>query len=358
MAKRGIGAALGSAIWLSMALLGSTPGLARDDDRRDSADSRSAGALTATFFGTSTILLDDGADRIMIDAFFSRPPGRKLAATIPPLDGAIRPSEKRIKYALDRARIGWLSAIFPAHAHYDHVMDAPTVAKWTGAYLVGSSSTANVARGEDFDERRLLVVSDGARCRFGDFVVTMYETPHGRTPLPVGEYLDAPLRHPAGVLDYKDGGNFSFLVEHPKARILIVPSGKLRSGTFKGVSADVVFLGIAQLGNGERSTAKAYWDEAVAGREARLVVPIHWDNLLRPLSKRLKPVPWPADRFDQAMKWLGEFAGDDSAGREVELVQLRAFERIDLAAGLEPAASPQSAATGPPDKHCSGGTRF
>jgi L-ascorbate metabolism protein UlaG (beta-lactamase superfamily) len=334
-----------------MALLGATSGLARDDDRRDAAASRSADTLTASFFGTSTILLDDGADRIMIDAFFSRPPGRKLV-------GTIRPSEKRIESALNRAGIGWLSAIFPAHAHYDHVMDAPTVAKWTGAYLVGSESTANVARGEDFDERRLRIVSDGARCRFGAFVVTMYETPHGPTPLRTGQFIEEPLRRPAGLRDYKDGENFSFLVEHPQARILIVPSGKLDPATFKGVRADAVFLGIAQLGNGKRSTARAYWREAVADREARLVVPIHWDNLLRPLRQELTPVPAPFDRFGQAMKWLEEFAGDDAAGHAVELVRLRAFERIDLAARVGPADPPPQYDAAPREKRCSGGRRF
>ena len=64
------------------------------------------------------------------------------------------------------------------HSHYDHAMDAPEVAKRTGAQLVGSQSTANIALGYGFPKDKLTVVGDSPNMHFGRFQITLLASGH------------------------------------------------------------------------------------------------------------------------------------------------------------------------------------
>src|SRR5688572_6941658 len=117
-------------------------GLFRQDDPtflrlRNQAEGRAARqrdgtSLTATLFGVSTILLDDGKTRLLIDGFFSRPSLLSLGL------GRLRPNRRRIARALSFGGAANVAGVFVSHSHYDHAMDAPTVASITGATVYGS----------------------------------------------------------------------------------------------------------------------------------------------------------------------------------------------------------------------------
>jgi L-ascorbate metabolism protein UlaG (beta-lactamase superfamily) len=72
------------------------------------------GRLKVTFFGTSTLLFDDGVSQIMVDGFFSRPKTGKVAF------GKIRSDEKVIRTMIAKYQLHRLKAIFVCHSHYDH----------------------------------------------------------------------------------------------------------------------------------------------------------------------------------------------------------------------------------------------
>ncbi len=90
------------------------------------------GRLKVTFFGTSTLLFDDGVSQIMVDGFFSRPKTGKVAF------GKIRSNEKVIRAMIAKYQLHRLKAIFVCHSHYDHALDAPLLSQLTGAKLYGS----------------------------------------------------------------------------------------------------------------------------------------------------------------------------------------------------------------------------
>lgn len=119
------------------------------------------GRLRAVFRGVSTVLLDDGDTAALTDGFFSRP---NIVST---LARPIRPDARRISAALHRAGITQLAAVFVAHSHFDHALDAPRVAARTGAQLLGSEPTAQIAAGYDFPAHRMTVVTPGRPLQFG-----------------------------------------------------------------------------------------------------------------------------------------------------------------------------------------------
>jgi len=269
------------------------------------------------YMGVSTLLFEAGRTRLLIDGFFSRPNKARV------LLGRIGPDPERIAAALQAGGLDRVDAVLAAQAHYDHAMDSADVAYCTGALLVGSRSVANIALGRGFS--RYKVIEGGEQLRFDDFAVTPIPAPHA-SPVRYEGVIDTPLRPPARARDYKEGGSFSYLLEHRNGAILVHPGANFRPGLYRGRKIDVVFLGVGELGRKHADFTRQLWDEVVGRTGARLVIPIHWDDFTRPLEHGLRPLPWPADDFGRTLERL------DALGRRdgVEIRLLRAFEATRL----------------------------
>jgi L-ascorbate metabolism protein UlaG (beta-lactamase superfamily) len=282
--------------------------------------------LRVTFLGVATLVLRDSSAAILIDGFFSRP-GKLATAT-----GKIGPDHARIDAALKRAGIEKLDAVITVHSHYDHAMDSPAVAARTGAVVVGSQSTAYVARGQSFPEERIRVVTSAETMKFGDLEVTLIPSrhfPHGQA---MGE-LTAPLVPPARALDYLEGGSFSVFVQRHGNAVLVQGSAGYVEGALRGRHADVVYLGVGLLGSKDEGYRDSYWRETVQAVGAKRVVPIHWDDFTLPLTEPLVALPWFFDDLDKSMKYV-------SARAAREAVDLRwpvPWQKTDPFAGLEDA---------------------
>ena len=242
-----------------------------------------AGAITATWLGVTGVLLDDGEHALLIDPFFTRPRGMIGFLS----NAEIAPDEKVIADALARAGARHVDAVLISHSHFDHAMDAGVVARLTGAKLVGSASTANIGRGSSLPEPQIHVIKPDERLRFGHFTVRFIESRHaGATGgRPTGD-ITAPLVPPAHYLDYKLGGTYSILIEHPAGNVLHHGSAGFVPGALNGLHADVVLLGIAL-----REDLPAYLHEVVDAVGAKRVIPTHWDDFTRGLDQPMIPFP-------------------------------------------------------------------
>ncbi|MEQ1439196.1 MBL fold metallo-hydrolase [Fontimonas sp. SYSU GA230001] len=236
-----------------------------------------------SWFGTTAVLLRAGDDALMVDPFFTRPPG------LWPLlrNDHIAPDEALIRKWLRKENVTRLHAVLVSHSHYDHALDAGVVARLTGAVLAGSASTANIGRGAGLDDRRIVVAAADQALRFGPFTVRFIESRHaGATGgAPTGE-IAAPLTPPAHYLDYRQGGTWSILVEHADGSVLHHGSAGFMPGALQGRHADVVVLGAALVDD-----AESYLQQTVDAVGARTVVLTHWDDFTRPLDAPLKPMP-------------------------------------------------------------------
>lgn len=246
--------------------------------------SASPQALRATWLGVTALLLSDGHSAVMIDPFFTRPPGLLSMA----LDREIAPDETLIRQWLTRLGVTRLDAVLVSHSHFDHAMDAGAVARLTGARLVGSPSTLNIGRGAGLAEDHLMGVDPATPLKFGDFDVSFIESAHaGRTGgRPTGN-ISGPLAPPAHYLDYKLGGTYSILVSHPQGSLLHHGSAGFIPGALRGRHADVVFLGVALI-----DELEPYLRETVDAVGAARVIPTHWDDFTKPLDAPLVPMPF------------------------------------------------------------------
>jgi L-ascorbate metabolism protein UlaG (beta-lactamase superfamily) len=262
--------------------------------------------LTVTWLGVATLLISDGESALMTDGFFSRPSLATVAVK------RIEPSLERIIGCLERARVRTLDAVIPVHTHYDHVLDSAVVAARTEATLVGGESAANVGRGHRLPEDRIVVATPGATMTFGAYQVTLIESKHS-PPDRFPGVITEPIVPPAKVGAYKCGEAWSVLIHHRPTdrRLLVQGSAGYVAGALAGQQAEVVYLGVAQLGVQPEGYIDDYWNEVVRSVGARRVVLIHWDNFFRPLTESLQALPYAADDLDVSMRALGRLAAED-----------------------------------------------
>jgi L-ascorbate metabolism protein UlaG (beta-lactamase superfamily) len=289
------------------------PDLAPYADRFDLA--AADGTLGVTFAGVSTLLLDDGDSAILTDGFFSRPGLLRVGL------GRIAPDRDRITAGLQRllaaspTLIG-LEAVIPVHSHFDHALDSAHVARATGAVLAGGLSTANIGRGAGLTEDQMLVVASGTRWTRAAWSVRMIASEHCPPDRFPGD-ITAPVVPPAKASAYRCGEAWSIVLTHESGpSVLVQGSAGFVPGALAGERADVVYLGVGQLGLQTEEYIETYWTETVRTVGARRAVLTHWDDFFRPLPMTdqdppLRALPYAGDDLDATMRVLDRLAAED-----------------------------------------------
>ena len=282
--------------------------------------------LTVRFLGVTTLLFTDGKTGLMTDGFFTRPGGfLKIALGV-----KIKPDGYVIKRCLKKAGIEQLSAVMPLHSHYDHAMDSPEVAQQSGAVLLGSDSSANIARGWGLSESQIEVVTPGEVYHFGDFSLTFIRSAH--VPMRVnisrgGTEIVEPLVPPAALLDYKVGQVYSLHIRHPMGNMLVHGSAGFVPGALEGYSAEVVYLSVGGLAHTERAYKETLFNEVVAASGASRVITLHYDDFTRPLEREVRLIPRLLDDVKVSLDFLVEKV-EAQAGLELQL--LPAWEGVEV----------------------------
>jgi L-ascorbate metabolism protein UlaG (beta-lactamase superfamily) len=275
--------------------------------------------LTVTWAGVTTLLIDDGESAVMTDGFFSRPSLAEVGLR------SLSPSPPRIDGSLAQLGVQRLEAVMPVHTHFDHAMDTAVVAERTGAKVVGGTSARQVGLGHGLPEDRLVVATPGEPITLGAYDVTLIESEHcppDRFPGVITEPVTPPVRASA----YKCGEAWSTVVHHRPSdrRLLIVGSAGFLPGALAQQQADVVYLGVGQLGVQPEQYLLDYWAEAVRTVGARRVVLTHWDDFFRPLHKPLLALPYAGDDLDVTMRVLSQLAREDGVALHLPTLWQRA----------------------------------
>jgi L-ascorbate metabolism protein UlaG (beta-lactamase superfamily) len=239
-----------------------------------------AGAsLRLSWLGTAGFVVETNETTLLVDPFLTRPSLARVARRIVPDDLAIA---RHVPRRVD--------AILCGHSHFDHVADAPRIAKLTKAKLVGSASTCAWGRAEGLPESQLVrVPARGAVVRFGDIEARFVPSRHGkialgRVPFP-GEVKGTP-RTPARVWHYRMGGAFGLLLRAPGVTVYHNGSADLIDAELDGERADVLLACLAGRKGTENNVARL-----VSALGPRLVVPTHHDAFFAPLERGLHLLP-------------------------------------------------------------------
>jgi L-ascorbate metabolism protein UlaG (beta-lactamase superfamily) len=265
------------------------------------------GAVKVTWLGVATLLFDDGETQILIDGFFSRPSLADLVFGRP-----VDSDAATINRVLDEYRIRRLAAIIPVHSHFDHAMDIGAVANRTDASILGSETTANIARGAGVPEDQIVVVDDRSEYVFGQFKVTMIHSAHAPIAwggsVPYAGTVDEPLAMPAPASAWREGRSYSVVIEHPQGTTLVQGSAGFLEGALEGVHADVVMLGLQLIEGLGKKYTEQYWQAIVTTTGADHVLPIHFDDFTQPFGNVML-LPRAIENIVDVAGWLEEIRG-------------------------------------------------
>ena len=168
-----------------------------------------------------------------------------------------------------------------------------------------------------------MTVTPGRPNRFGGFTLTHLESAHC-PPDRFPGVIDAPLASPARSTAYRCGEAWSILVEHTSGRSALVQgSAGFVAGALEGRHADVVYLGVGQLGPLGEQYIRDYWTHTVGAVGARRVVLTHWDDFFRPLDRPLRALPYAGDDLDVTMRVLDGLAREQGVSLHLPTVWRR-----------------------------------
>jgi Beta-lactamase superfamily domain len=216
--------------------------------------------------------------------------------------------------------------VLVTHAHWDHVMDVPAVISKTGATAYGSPNTCQLLSILGVSKEHIHEVKVEDRFSLGGFQVQVIPAKHG---LVMGRLfatgpLPANLRPPLRMRDYRMDTCFSFLIEMNGLRFLDWSS----EVTGSALPADVLFV--------KPLREQAYYEALLGLVQPRVIIPIHWDDFMRPLSQirtGASPVPTIPIHWDDFMRPLSQplrptFKPPRMAFPPLERVNLTTFKQM------------------------------
>lgn len=278
---------------------------------------RSTGQVTAIWLGTTTILFDDGETQVLIDSAFTKLHPLSIVLLRP-----VQSDIATINYALSTFRMDRLAAIVPVHSHFDHAIDVGYVANRTGAVVLGSESSANIARGEDVPVDQYQILADGESRQFGNFKIKLIASVHAPIAGGAEEFfpgvIEEPLRQPARVSAWKTGVTWSVIIDHPRGVTLVQGSGGFVENKLADEDVDVVMLGLGAVAGLGKEYVDKLWHETVELTGATRVIAVHHDDYTRPFGN-VELLPNMIDNVIETTGWIDEIRASGSTPATVEL---------------------------------------
>ncbi len=257
--------------------------------------------LSLTYLGVAGWQIESAGKAILVDPYLSRPK----------LDGPITSDPQAVAArAPKRADL-----IVIGHSHVDHLLDAPAVALATGARIMGSDSTARVARAAGVPEDRVFAIHGGEDIAFDGFSVRVIPSLHSLIDAPE---LEGPITvvPPVTFEDWKEGGTFNYLVRVGGHEIFVASTANFIEHELAGLTPDV-----AIIATGLRQKVPDYTRRLLTALgKPPLVYTTHFDNWRGP------PVDEPVS--DDLQAFIAEVRACSPATR---VVVPKHFERMEVA---------------------------
>jgi L-ascorbate metabolism protein UlaG (beta-lactamase superfamily) len=232
--------------------------------------------LAIEWLGTSGFRLSLEGTTILVDPYLTRLPLRALLGRRPAV-----PDE-----AVVTARAPRADAVLIGHAHFDHVLDAPLIARQSGARVFGSRSTANLMALHGLVPQAV-EVEPYRTYEIGPFEVTFVPSAHARLVLGMAVPMDGDITcehlDQLSARDYGCGQVYGIHIRAGGVTFYHQGSAELIDEAVRHRGVDVFLAAIAGRGFSRR-----YLERAIRLLEPRVVVPHHHDDFFRPLDQPME----------------------------------------------------------------------
>lgn len=258
-------------------------------------------AVAVTWLGTAGLRIEHAGRTLLVDPYLTRPGLR--ATLLAPLAS----DEAAVRRHAPRADL-----ILCSHSHHDHLLDVPTVARQTGALVVGSGSAARYCLASGVPADRVRQVEPPATIDHPPFRVELRPSVHGRAllgrrPLP-GEIAREPVP-PLRVAGFRTPDAFGLMIrvdagDGRELSIFHLGSADFLPESVSGLRCDVLVPCLVG-----RHRRPGYVRELLTALRPRVVVPCHFDDFFAPLGGRTRQLPRAdLEGFVRAVRVFGDGA--------------------------------------------------
>jgi L-ascorbate metabolism protein UlaG (beta-lactamase superfamily) len=251
---------------------------------RRRAPARSA-PLRLTHLGAAGWEITDGARVILLDPYLSRlrVTGQFGTYATPEVAGDTRPvfgpdDDLVCDVAAVDRHVTRADFILHSHSHFNHTLDMPHIARRTGATVIGTESTTNLARAGGVPESQLISVRGGEDFAFGGLSVKVIPSLH--SALNGKHFFDSRVvprdfTGPRRLRHDVEGGTLAYLLRLGGYRILWFGSMNYIEREVAGLRPDVAMIAAAR----QRLEIHDYTGRLMRALGLpRLVFATHWDE--------------------------------------------------------------------------------
>jgi L-ascorbate metabolism protein UlaG (beta-lactamase superfamily) len=160
-------------------------------------------------------------------------------------------------------------------------MDVPTIADLTDSVIFGSENTGKILEICGVASEKIRIIEDEKWFEVGGYKIKPFLARHGKAPGFSPGSLKKKLKYPLAARDYRMDKFYAFHVEGNGISILTDPGSRPMN-----LPPSNILLISPRYNEGYCR----YITEVV---KPRVIIPIHWDNMWRPLSQTLLPMYQP-----------------------------------------------------------------
>jgi len=232
-----------------------------------SAESRGA---VLTYLGVAGWQVRAGGRNLLVDPYVSRVDTNDE-------DAPVVSDESTIARVVPRD----VDVVLVTHSHFDHLLDVPSIARRSGAEVVGTESSSHVLHAAGIPDARAIVVQGGERRTFGPFTVRVFRGLHALIGVP-NRSIPAGVTLPMSIHAYGEGNTLDYLVEAGGHSILFIGSANFIEEELTGLRPDVAVVAV-----GRREKIPDYTCRLMrALGKPPLVLANHFDAFNEPLGPK------------------------------------------------------------------------
>ena len=218
------------------------------------------------WLATAGIELKVHGRTVLIDPFFSRFSLWKMWF-----------GRVHVDHDLVAAKIQICDSVLVTHAHWDHIMDVPDVVHNTGAPAYGSPNCCQLLTACGVPEERIHEINVGDTFITAGLKIDVLRSVHTKAPGFSPGLLASDLAPPLRARDYRMDDLFSFLITFDGHSLLTDPGVRAEDA----VPAEMLLV--------QANRDEDYYRALLTRVQPRVVIPYHWDDFFRCLSKPLRP---------------------------------------------------------------------